>query len=907
MASRSLSQSTMSTILRCSAVAVVLLASMLFTTLSAQDVCASLDQPNPIAAQYPDVVSGNLNGTTMIVPIALALAQSLVPQYSILEASYRSLLPSFPEGAYPLMVSTKHDHDLQVPAYNLTSPDFSRAAFEFPFVDLSGDGVTPYRLQNNILLTASNKAAIQGARGYGINVYPADFDPPCDAYRSDGLGGTYFSATGVRNAGDTIDRFVTVSTRPISSYQKANPYPFEFIQSITNQVTFGNSSLCDHYQQLYNTSLTAAPYEPVAVVGTVSALLEPFNTSQTWTEAVASTFPGRQSRNSNAELPEARSRYAKQSPIDGFAAGQKGPYWLPEMSSDEGKPRCQRCIAGGFECQYGTRLSFLEKNAFTAEGPSVQTKEAAPNPTYRKVQFVDEVSRASSHDQQQEKHPQVLQPRIRELSSPGQAKNNSADPTGEVWGSPAHTATVQSDEVVRAREFEQSSTPDTSWSPGILVSPGPSGGDQIALDALLSLGNEHATVFIDANLHRNSASSPVFRRPHTPLVYHDALTSNEGRVVHDIPLVSSLSVGSGHKIPNELEFTLLKHYRYHVAPWLDLCDLGQTFGMAVTCLAIESDILFRNLLTLAACSMRETSSGEVALAIDNATLLGSSESHSSGAKEKLVCISLSRVRKMFDPQDGFSQDGVLDATVSAAYDLLLESPELVSLSAYHLIVRLEFGKALMQELPLSIPSDMPQMLHSQWHQTEQAMHVFSCAHATLFLCIRAMNFCWGEPADRMGQSGDMVSTWRALVEELNSWFSRRPQEFLSMVEIEIADDGYPMILFTSGAAVFGNQLYHTAMFLLLRHKPRTVVLPSRHRSSTMSSLWHARRICGIALNNQRRECWDMSLVASLLVAARTMTHEAQHEALLAGINKVEKLTGWSLETSRDILKADWGM
>ncbi|KAK9789091.1 hypothetical protein SCARD494_09290 [Seiridium cardinale] len=898
MASGSLSQFTMSTILRCSAVAVVLLASMLFTTLSAQDVCASLDQPNPIAAQYPDVVSGNLNGTTMIVPIALALAQGLLPQYSILEASYRSLLPSFPEGAYPLMVSTKHDHDLQVPAYNLTSPDFSRAAFEFPFVDLSGDGVTPYRLQNNILLTASNKAAIQGARGYGINVHPADFDPPCDAYRSDGLGGTYFSATGVRNAGDTIDRFITVSTRPISSYQKANPYPFEFIQSITNQVTFGNSSLCDHYQQLYNTSLTAAPYEPVAVVGTVSALLEPFNTSQTWAETVASTFPGRQSRNSNAELPEARSRYAKQSPIDGFAAAQEG---------DEGKPRCQRCVAGGFECQYGTRLSFLEKNAFTADELSVQAKEAAPNHTYRKVQFVDETSRASTHDQQQEKHPQALQTRTRELSSPGQAKNNSADPTGEVSGSPARINTGQSDEIARASEVEQSSTPDTSWSPGILVSPGPSGGDQIALDALLSLGNEHATVFIDANLHRNSVSSPVFRRLHTPLVYHDALTSNEGSVVHDIPLVSSSSVGSGHKIPNELEFTLLKHYRYHVAPWLDLCDLGQTFGMATPCLAIESDIIFRNLLALAACSMRETSSGEVALAIDNATLLRGSESHSSGAKEKLVCISLSRVRKVFDPQDGFSQDGVLDATVGAAYDLLLVSPEPVSLSAYHLIVRLEFGKALMQELPLSIPSDVPQMLHSQWHQTEQAMHVFSCAHAPLFLCIRAMNFCWGECADRMGQSGYMVSTWRALVEELNSWFSQRPQEFLSMVEIEIADDGYPMILFTSGAAVFGNQLYHTAMFLLLRHKPRTVVLPSRHRSSTMSSLWHARRICGIALNNQRRECWDMSLVASLLVAARTMTHEAQHEALLAGINKVEQLTGWNLETSRDILRADWGM
>lgn len=225
-----------------------------------------------------------------------------------------------------------------------------------------------------------------------------------------------------------------------------------------------------------------------------------------------------------------------------------------------------------------------------------------------------------------------------------------------------------------------------------------------------------------------------------------------------------------------------------------------------------------------------------------------------------------------------------------------------------LTIMAALSKAFLHELPISkMAFHVPKTLPSQWHKTELANQVFQYAHLTLSLCFQVLNFCWGEPSNSPGLAGDMVSNWRTLVDDLNSWYNQRPQEFLSMVEIESTDDGYPMVLFTNGAAVFGNQLYHTAMFLLLRHKPRTVILPSRHRSSTMSALWHARRICGIALNNERRECWDMSLVASLLVAARTMTHEAQHQALLAGIYKIERLTGWSLDTARDILKAEWGI
>jgi len=72
------------------------------------------------------LVSGTLNGTTLIVPIPLEEARALIPkEYTILENAYRSLLTSFPAGMYPLMVTVAVDHDLKLPAYNVTLGDFS--------------------------------------------------------------------------------------------------------------------------------------------------------------------------------------------------------------------------------------------------------------------------------------------------------------------------------------------------------------------------------------------------------------------------------------------------------------------------------------------------------------------------------------------------------------------------------------------------------------------------------------------------------------------------------------------------------------------------------------------------------------------------------------------------------------
>lgn len=216
--------------------------------------------------------------------------------------------------------------------------------------------------------------------------------------------------------------------------------------------------------------------------------------------------------------------------------------------------------------------------------------------------------------------------------------------------------------------------------------------------------------------------------------------------------------------------------------------------------------------------------------------------------------------------------------------------------------------SLLSETPVEMLLLVPDHLPAIPHASKLARSIFHSASEALVLCARAVNIWARETGLPAADSvRDVLGAWTSLFGELNSWYARRTQDFRAMVETEGSDDGIPTILFTGGAGVFANQMYHTAMLLLLQRRPRTLKLAEGQRSSLTSPLWHARRVCGVALSNDRRECWDTSLVASLVAAARYMTHEAQHRAILACISRVQKHTGWILGDCRRLLMAEWGM
>ncbi|KAK4173811.1 hypothetical protein QBC36DRAFT_193773 [Triangularia setosa] len=248
----------------------VLVVSSLFLSLGKSapahgGVCYSHDLPNTLAESFPNSATGVLNATLAIIPISLDSVRRLIPpQYRILEGAYRSLLPGFPEGMYPVMLQAAHDHDVQFRAYGITIEDFSRVGFEFPFLDFMGDGYSSFRWAPAQLISATNDIALEGSRAYGTIVSPAEYEPLCDAYEALPNGVMHFKGSSVNSA-----EFIELEMRRLPL--NLSPYPMELFKNITNQPTFANGTSCDNMIRLFNTTMSTGEYAPRAVRGSVKA------------------------------------------------------------------------------------------------------------------------------------------------------------------------------------------------------------------------------------------------------------------------------------------------------------------------------------------------------------------------------------------------------------------------------------------------------------------------------------------------------------------------------------------------------------------------------------------------------------------------------------------------------------
>ncbi|KAK2048597.1 hypothetical protein LZ31DRAFT_591563 [Colletotrichum somersetense] len=233
---------------------------------AAPPTCSTVDQPNPIFSQYPNNATGVLNVTMAIIPIPMTTARQIVPQqYAILESAFRALMPDFPTGMYPVIVQAGHDHDIKFQDFSIA--DFSRAGFEFPFLDILGDGASSFRWAPAQLISATNPTAISGSEAYGTDVHAATFTPECDAYAALPEGGNSFNAS----AGAT---YMSLEMKSSCS----SPYTLGMFDAIINQPIFANGTQCDQQIRFFNTTLTQGAYAPVPVRGTVKSNLGPFQT-----------------------------------------------------------------------------------------------------------------------------------------------------------------------------------------------------------------------------------------------------------------------------------------------------------------------------------------------------------------------------------------------------------------------------------------------------------------------------------------------------------------------------------------------------------------------------------------------------------------------------------------------------
>lgn len=162
---------------------------------------------------------------------------------------------------------------------------------------------------------------------------------------------------------------------------------------------------------------------------------------------------------------------------------------------------------------------------------------------------------------------------------------------------------------------------------------------------------------------------------------------------------------------------------------------------------------------------------------------------------------------------------------------------------------------------------------------------------TQFIELGVQNECTGDTFNRR---------WLRLWEDLQQWVENRPPELLPVQTTQTKP--FPHILFLHWAAISSNQLYHTACILLLNSMPKAIKL---RPASTVSPLWHARRICGISLANPHQGCLN-NAIQPLWIAGRLFSHVSEHSIIIDIIRKIEAETGWGACWRIRDLEMAWG-
>ncbi|KAL4959720.1 Zn(II)2Cys6 transcription factor domain-containing protein [Aspergillus stella-maris] len=675
-----------------------------------------------------------------------------------------------------------------------------------------------------------------------------------------------------------------------------------------------------------------------------------------------------------------------------------------ENVSDERKPRCQNCIDKNFDCNYGLQVTFLAKNSITVTANEIHSPkvERALSGSNRKFQFVNEdplsinnlvdsfpdepqplSTTSSGSGTALPTSPAPIPPKeendlrysisdpvsSRERDDGYVARNTLVENRGpeDILPEPYSRATFAPWEPAHRSYNEEHTNNSTQETSAITVSQSIrpasfSAKDEFAVRGLLALGTQPGlgpgVDYVSSPVQNADQPGAGIEQgtpfaPDTPNRIPSFLDGLLGVSTPTAQLPFDLDAGNGN-LHNSVsdpksetwKMRLLQHYRYNVAPWLDIHDLSHAFGIAALQTAVESSSgrLLPSLLALSEACLRTRREHGYAHKNDNeyqtvrfedkAPYSGHqhSESFSSGL-ESSIGQSLTEVLllRCFEELKGLVSDvaGTWAGKSNAfhVYEMLRPLIDQVlglgmESALYWMFLRMDIGQALANNAPIRIPlPSYPIPSIALLCQTENTpQRVGHCAQVLLWLCTKALN-----EYHRDSKSGSHhlqeigTNSWLDIFKELNQWHYLRPQEFQPMVEV--SNDGsedlslnagseFPLLLFTNGAGALCNQLYHTAMLFMLDCKPRTTPLlnlnHSHHSpSAALSPLWHAQRICGIALNNDRRECWDPCLLASFLVAAKHMTHESQQVEIIRGFDRIEALTGWSVGEYLTQLREEW--
>ncbi|KAL4908884.1 hypothetical protein BDW74DRAFT_165603 [Aspergillus multicolor] len=213
--------------------------------------------------------------------------------------------------------------------------------------------------------------------------------------------------------------------------------------------------------------------------------------------------------------------------------------------------------------------------------------------------------------------------------------------------------------------------------------------------------------------------------------------------------------------------------------------------------------------------------------------------------------------------------------------------------------------------PDMTPTDATTLFLASDHDTYANYTVYLCAQTLGVLFRRnappgsSSSSYPGSPDD---SSDTYISRWSRLFESVETWYENRPSQMKSIFSVSTstsatwgAEKPFPTVLYANGAAISGNQLYHTCALLLLQRKPKTLSLVRRPKSV----LWHARQICAISASNAHHGCWTNAL-QPLWIAGKVMSHYSEHRDIVRTLERIECETGWATAWRIEDLREFWG-
>nr|POE87938.1 uncharacterized protein CFP56_11167 [Quercus suber] len=600
-------------------------------------------------------------------------------------------------------------------------------------------------------------------------------------------------------------------------------------------------------------------------------------------------------------------------------------------NSDERKPTCEGCQGRREVCEWGVRLNFRPENAQTMdhEHPSMRLGASCHraqhsfqivNITNEVIRdYLEETSKSETTNTPVEEAATMVNDRSEAV--PVCRPSSSTTTTGDLAATqPSPVPITPTASINHRTSFGSHGTLDPRMpiqAKELFLSPQLS--DSTCEDGIFAPGSQYLELHAALRSRIiDTARSTVpsrFGSPDIRAQIDEMTRSNPTSRADDD---DEMSRRLAHLSPQQ-EYVLWENYIYNVAGWLDKFDEKRHFELVLPIMAKSNPHLKYSLLALSARQIERKEQhpdNSCSLALyQHAIHLLSPLLQKRTTAVLASCVVLCVLEMLSCSPKAWRRH--LDGCAALIQALGIQgSVGGLEQALFWCFARMDICGSLISSEKTLIP------IH-RWmigNDTLEDLAVFDIlpgsdmyANRIVYLCGRVVELLcssgrWEERHQRRSNLLDMLDytqEWSQLFELIEDWHVQRSEDMKPILTIaspvEDSAKPFPTILFGNGPATSGNQMYHTAALLMLKHKPTNHQLARKPHSM----LWHARQICAISISNSHHGCWTNS-IQPIWIAGQLMSSPAEHQAILDIYERIGRETGWATQWRADDLREYWG-